>query len=286
MRDLRPRKCPISGETESVRIFRYTEAPAGEIGFRRPAGEPYLREIWQFTGSNHFVSRHAMKVATGYGGDYVDATYGGMDGMKAAFDRVVALPASESDNAGRLERIRAFAEARFPLPQLVRLLDVGAGLGVFPHAARRIGWDCTAIDPDQRAVEHIEERAFVTAVCADFITVGDIGRFDILTFNKVLEHFEDPVAMLYRAQHFLSPRGFVYIELPDGEMAAAEGAGREEFFIEHLHIFSFASTVMLADRAGFAAVQVERLREPSGKFSLRAFAIRSAAEGKRPKTGD
>ena len=269
VRELRPEKCPIGGGTESFRLFSYSAPPRGEVGFPRPAGEAYRREIWQFNGSRHMVSRHQMGVATSYSGDYVDATYGGVDGMRAAFDRVVGLPPEKSDNAGRVHRVREFAATHFTGRQPVKLLDVGAGLGVFPHAARKIGWDCTAIDPDKRAVDHLEREVGVNAICDDFMTVANLGRFDIVTFNKVLEHVNDPVAMLHHAHAFLAP----HIELPDGEMAAEEGQGREEFFIEHLHIFSFASTVMLANQAGFAPLAVERHREPSGKFTLRTFLV-------------
>ena len=82
--------------------------------------------------------------------------------------------------------------------------------------------------------------------------------------------------MLRRSQQFVAPGGFVYLELPDGEMAAEAGAGREEFFVEHLHVFSFVSIAMLADRAGFRPLAVERLQEPSTKFTLRAFLSRIA----------
>ena len=98
-----------------------------------------------------------------------------------------------------------------------------------------------------------------------------IEPVDAITFNKVLEHVEDPVAMLAAARPLLAAGGFVYVEVPDAEGAAAHGPGREEFFIEHHHVFSAASTAMMAARAGLATLAVERLREPSGKFTLRAF---------------
>ncbi|KIF66071.1 hypothetical protein HY68_37705, partial [Streptomyces sp. AcH 505] len=229
------------------------------------------REVWQFAGSNHYVSRHAMTVATGYSGDYVNATYGNDAGLRAAFQRVISLPPERSDNAGRIARVKSFATGHFEAGQEIRLLDIGAGLGVFPHAVKQAGWHCTAIDPDARAVGHMREHVGVEAVLGDFMTIDDLGAFDIVTFNKVLEHVEDPVAMLRRARQFVTPRGFVYLELPDGEMAALSGAGREEFFVEHLHVFSFVSMVMLAERAGFRPIAVERLQEPSTKFTLRAF---------------
>lgn len=191
--------------------------------------------------------------------------------MQRTFQRIVSLPPKKSDNAGRILRLRAFAEKYFQRAADISLLDVGAGLGVFPYVVKQAGWECTALDPDQRAAQHLSEHVGVKAVCGDFMATENLGRFDIVTLNKVLEHTPDPVAMLSRTKQFLKPGGFVYIELPDGEMAALHGAGREEFFIEHLHVFSFASIVMLANRAGFHPLIVERLQEPSTKFTLRAF---------------
>jgi SAM-dependent methyltransferase len=275
---LHPTACPISGETQAHLVFAYDAPPQGEIGFRRPAGEPYRREVWQFARSNHFVSRHTMTVASDYSGDYVNATYGDDAGLRAAFERVIVLPPARSDNAGRIARIRSFADAHFEAGKAVRLLDVGAGLGVFPYAVKQAGWRCTAIDPDARAVAHMRDHVGVEAVVGDFMEIEGLGQFDIVTFNKVLEHVEDPVAMLRRAQQFLAPGGLVYLELPDGEMAAQAGAGREEFFVEHLHVFSFISMAMLADRAGFRPIAIERLQEPSTKFTLRGFLAKTATD--------
>lgn len=271
MSTLRPDVCPVTGDTHARLVFSYDSPPQGEIGFRRPEGEPYRREVWQFTPSNHFVSRHAMSVATDYSGDYVNATYGDDAGLRKAFDRVVTLPPDRSDNVGRIARIQQFAIDHFGTDRKIRLLDVGAGLGVFPYAVKKAGWHCTAIDPDQRAVIHMRECVGVEAVRGDFMSIDGLDRFDIVTFNKVLEHIDDPIAMLRRAHQFLNPEGFVYLELPDGEVAAREGAGREEFFVEHVHVFSFVSIARLAERAGFTPIAVERLQEPSTKFTLRAF---------------
>jgi hypothetical protein len=60
------------------------------------------------------------------------------------------------------------------------------------------------------------------------------------------------------------------IELPD-VASAIDGPPREKFFIEHRHVFSATSIALLAGRAGFSVLAIERLREPSGKYTLRAF---------------
>ena len=63
----------------------------------------------------------------------------------------------------------------------------------------------------------------------------------------------------------------MYVELPDGEAAIVEGPEREEFLVEHLGVFSMASLSLLISQAGFQAQLIERVREPSTKYTLRAF---------------
>jgi hypothetical protein len=104
-----------------------------------------------------------------------------------------------------------------------------------------------------------------------------LGLHDLVTLNKVLEHVDDPTAMLARAAGSLLPGGFLYVEVPDGDAAAAAGPGREEFFVEHLHAFSPASLAMLARRAGLSPLRVDRLREPSGKYTLAAYCVPATA---------
>jgi SAM-dependent methyltransferase len=213
-----------------------------------------------------------MDMAGLYSGSYVDSTYG-PGGIPDAFDRVAALPPESSDNAGRVQALVAFAERRFGDIRTPTVLDVGAGTGVFPHAIKQAGWRCTAFDPDPRAVAHCRDRIGVDAVCGDFLTIDldELDRFDVVTFNRVLEHVDDPVAMLARSCHLVAEGGFVYVELPDGEAARREGPGREEFFIEHHHIFSPASVSLLASRAGFDVLALQVLQEPSTKYTIRAF---------------
>ena len=81
--------------------------------------------------------------------------------------------------------------------------------------------------------------------------------------------------MLQKCVLDLAPGGFLYIELPDGESAVSdkEGFEREEFFIEHFHIFSMASMELLNSRTGLQSQSLERIREPSKKYTLRSFII-------------
>lgn len=266
-------KCPCEGRYLQP-AFHYDAPPAGETAFDC-AGGRYERGYSRCGLCGHWFSDNAMDLSGLYGGSYVDNTYG--ERMRQTFDRIQALPPEQSDNADRVARVLDFARAHFPAGKVPRLLDVGSGLGVFPHRMTEAGWQCTALDPDERAARHSREVIGIEAITGDFmqLNTGTLGRFDVVTFNKVLEHVEDPVAMLARARSLLTPGGFVYFEVPDGEAAAIEGPGREEFFIEHHHVFSSVSAALLAVRAGFRAVLTQALREPSSKFTLRVFATPS-----------
>ena len=233
----------------------------------RAADSPYRRELLKCRTCGHVLSCHEMDLSGLYSKEYVDSHYGDIEGIRRNFERINGLPAHQSDNVGRIKRVLAFAGSS---DRRRSILDVGSGLCVFLHRMKQAGWDGTALDPDPRNCRHAEETVGVNAVCGDFMRVDGPGLHDAVSFNKVLEHVVDPVAMLARALRFVRPEGFVYLELPDAD-AWEEGPSREEFFIDHFHVFSLPSIALLGERSGFRVIQVERLREPSTKFTLRAF---------------
>jgi SAM-dependent methyltransferase len=264
--------CSCSGR-HLVAAFAYDGPPAGETRFDL-GGAVYARAYDRCTECGHWFARHALDIGKLYEQAYLDATYGGPAGMRERMEQILALPPESSDNAGRVTRFLPFASARFEgNTDGRRLLDVGAGIGVFPAAMKSAGWTVVAIEPDLRTAEHLRDAVGIEvhAMPIAALDPAKVGRFDAVTFNKVLEHVEDPVELLAAAQPLLADGGFVYAEVPDAEAAAAEGPGREEFFIEHHHVFSQSSLTQLGEQAGFSALSVERLREPSGKFTLRGF---------------
>jgi SAM-dependent methyltransferase len=276
MNDQKPLNCPLCGNQKIEIAFVYHEPPQGEVRFNFSGGV-YYREIYCCATCGHFLSVHAMDTSVLYEDEYVQSTYGGDGGIRSAFERIIALDPAKSDNHGRVQRILEFVRTHLTTPALEKriptVLDVGSGLCVFLYKMKAAGWDCTALDPDLRNVRHARQMVGVHAVDADFMLAKDLGRFDLIAFNKVLEHIQDPIAMLAKSRENLRDAGIVYVEVPDGECAVAEGPGREEFFIEHYHVFSLASLALLAHRAGFVPLLIERLREASTKYTIRAFLV-------------
>ena len=265
--------CPCNGCLLET-AFSYNAPPAGETPFDL-YGQAYQRRYERCRICGHWFGRHDLDMGSLYSGDYMDTVYGGRHGMHQKFKTVMSLPPEKSDNHQRVARVREFArncnvdELKGP-----RLLDVGAGIGVFPAAMKAAGWQVTALEADPRTVTHLRSVVGVEALHNDLNQLNNMAStpFGAITFNKVLEHVEDPVSMLIAAKTLFLREGFVYVEVPD-EAAAVEGPDREEFFIEHQHVFSPASLALMAENAGYQIIQIRRIREPSDKYTLYGFLI-------------
>lgn len=263
----------LCGSASLKEVHVYHEAPKGEILFGFNQKIEYLRKIVACSVCGHYLSLHDMDDSSLYSEEYVNANYKDASGIKKTFDKINALDPSKSDNIGRVKRILHFAGKHFEQNIKPSIMDIGSGLCVFLYRMKKAGWAGTAVDPDARAIEHAVKEVGVKGVCGDFMKLNDLEPAEVISFNKVLEHVKEPIEMLAASKRYLKPNGFVYIELPDGEKAKddPDGYGREEFFIDHHHIFSFTSLSVLASKAGFTVKTLERLQEPSTKYTLRAF---------------
>jgi len=257
--------CDLCGFDNWHFLARFDEKPSGETDF---GFSPYRRELWRCGGCGHIVNSHKFDMTTIYEGAYWDSTYA--SSIKATFDKIMNLPPEKSDNRQRVKAINEFWTSQ-GRNDFGSLLDIGSGLAVFPAAMQVAGWDVTALDPDARASQFASDVAGVKGLSVDFMTLSNDLQYDLISLNKVLEHVPFMVEMLARTKMFLKPDGFVYIELPDGEGAIEESALREEFFVEHYCAFSMASIEAIIEKSGFEIVQIDRLIEPSSKYTLRAF---------------
>lgn len=263
----------ICGEADLELAWAYEAPPEGETRFAHISPDEYHREIYRCPRCGHFQSSHDMEDSHLYEEEYVDAKYGDRSGIQDAFDRIRNLDRDESDNKQRVQNLLAVAGPQIdPSDGTPHVLDVGSGIGVFPYEIAEHGWDCTALDPDPRAVEHIREVVGVEGIQGDFLEVSLPEKFDLVTLNKVVEHVREPVKMVAKARSAVREGGMVYIEVPDGSTAARAGTGRQEFFVDHHHIFSPASASILIREGGLSLERLERVQDPSQKFTLRVFA--------------
>ena len=107
-----------------------------------------------------------------------------------------------------------------------RVLDVGCNDGVLEILLARRGFDVTSVDSDATALEfarHLlanepeEVGARVRLIHGDLArTVLALDPFDTVVIGEVLEHLEDPEALLDRSLELVRPEGRVVITTPFG----------------------------------------------------------------------
>ena len=225
---------------------------------------------------DHWFAKHCLDLSSLYDAEYVRATYGTSKELKEKLDTIDALPLHKSDNKNRVLFVNEwFKKVTIEDRRTKSVLDVGGGLGVFLRGMLEAGWQGSSVELDPLLVEHLRNNVGIDVYDQDLRSLSPelVGRFDLITFNKVLEHVIDPVELLVSSLKFLKHDGVIYFEVPDN-LAAQEGQDREEFTIEHHHVFSMYSAVKMAENSGLLPQIIQRLREPSSKFTIRCIATK------------
>ena len=97
-----------------------------------------------------------------------------------------------------------------------RVLDLGSGGGFISSTLSDVGYEVAGIDPAESSVREAAEH-----VAADFMLVyGENlpfsdGSFDAVVCSEVLEHVEDPNAVIAEAARVLRPGGTLVFSLPN-----------------------------------------------------------------------
>lgn len=264
-------RCIVCGASELVSLVTVTSPPAGEKDYGIPAAS-YCRTISRCSSCSAYLNPTDLIPAGYYTGTYNEANYA--RDMLGPFLRIRELPPEQSDNKQRARRIVSHLSQQGLPPEATRVLDVGSGLCVFLAELAPLGYSCWCVDPDPRAVEHALEHAGVAGGHAGTLdTYQPAEGFDLVTFNKVLEHVPDPARLLRQAGALLRDGGTIYVEVPDGDLARRHGTAveRQEFFAEHLAVYNRSALLRLAAEAGMTSSEPVSLREPSGKCTIYAF---------------
>jgi SAM-dependent methyltransferase len=206
---------------------------------------------------------------------YYEVDFMGSD-IGEKYRRVMSMPAGQSDNAGRVARVTDFVRRWSGAPAQPRVMDIGAGTGVF--LSRLVdqtagAWQYLGVEPDPRAAAHLRQLEKFAVVEAMYLGQPELRGFNLVTLNKVLEHIEQPLPFLLQVVQSLVPDdGLLYVEVPDKLTTRLRSPQDNILGALHCHLYDPTSLGYLLRRAGLELLCVNRVAEPSGKLSVYAFA--------------
>ena len=140
-----------------------------------------------------------------------------------------------------------------------RLLDIGAGPGIFVSEAIRAGWDAIGIDPSAWAIRHARDAYGVVIQQGDIDQLSSLPAisFNVVTLFDVIEHVPNPDALLKAVTRLLRPGGFLVLTTPRFDSALARLMGRRWYciFPAHIQYFTRRSLQLAAQTAGLKIVE-------------------------------
>jgi SAM-dependent methyltransferase len=131
-----------------------------------------------------------------------------------------------------------------------RILDFGCGFGQFLEMCRLFGFEAVGVDRSQAR----RSGAGVSV----FEELEDVaGSFDAITMFEVLEHLDDPLAMLKKLKARLNAGGIMIVEVPDASGVTTIDS-RANYYkvhpLDHINAFTPETLVGIMGRAGFEPI--------------------------------
>jgi 2-polyprenyl-3-methyl-5-hydroxy-6-metoxy-1,4-benzoquinol methylase len=138
--------------------------------------------------------------------------------------------------------------------QPLRVLDFGCGWGQFLAAAALFGAEAYGVDRDADRLRGAARSGLRLAPSLDDLPAELVGRFDVVTLFQVLEHLEEPRAVLEAARRWLRPSGVLILETPD--CTGVTGFHSIEDYrdinpLAHINAFTPETLTNIAVRSGY-----------------------------------
>ncbi len=175
------------------------------------------------------------------------------------------------------------AQARIVLAKIAkfrrhgRMLDIGCGPGFFLDEAKRQDWEATGLDLSAWAKKYSKEKFNIDVFQGTLNeAVFPERSFDVVVMNDVIEHVEDPKALLIEIRRILKNNGLLCVSTPDIDSFLSRFLRARWWGINKYHLFYFSRKTI---ERFFEAVGFKRVRYFSYPrvFSLNYWAKRLKA---------
>ncbi|MEM6800740.1 MAG: class I SAM-dependent methyltransferase [Bacteroidota bacterium] len=136
-------------------------------------------------------------------------------------------------------------------PEIKKYLEVGAGHGLYLlEAVRIIGkrsiYDVVDISPTSIEMsKNLISREGINFYLKNIFDMDPSDQYDLITMGELIEHLEDPLAMLIKARDLLTESGLIYMTTPANAP-----------MIDHIYLFRNADEIRdLIRQAGLEIVE-------------------------------
>ncbi len=139
----------------------------------------------------------------------------------------------------------------------MRVLEVGCSAGYFLYALKRYVKECVGIEFNRDDAKFVAGELGITTYTEPLEETGlPLQHFDLIAVPHVLHLMEDPLRFLATISRYLTPAGYLWIELPNVEdalLSVYRNAGYRDFYFKEPYLFYYSVKTLsrLVDRAGF-----------------------------------
>jgi 2-polyprenyl-3-methyl-5-hydroxy-6-metoxy-1,4-benzoquinol methylase len=152
--------------------------------------------------------------------------------------------------------------ARIKNPKINRLLEIGCSIGYTLEAAKNRKIKHLGIDISEYAVNYCNNLG-LNASSASFDELKKTNnKFDLIFMQHVLEHFENPFAVLKDCHELLNENGIVLILVPNSKyIRAVKQNSKHRFYsksgvgLEHFVYFNYKNLSKTLEASGFKVIQ-------------------------------
>lgn len=151
--------------------------------------------------------------------------------------------------------------------EAARVLDFGAGTGVFAAKMRDRGWNVTCVEQDPDCVCTLHDRELRVFNSLDQVPADE--RFDGAIMVNVLEHIEDDIAVLRVIFDRLRPGARIFIWVPAFELLYSD----HDHELGHYRRYRRQTLARVLALAGFHVLRAE-YRDSLGWLAALAWRLR------------
>jgi len=177
---------------------------------------------------------------------YRDKKFRG-ESIEHAFKRIINAEKSENES-----RYLWFA-MNIEYTENKRVLDIGSGIGVWPHLLKRAEYDVECVEENEVSINFLYEQLGLSC----FNGLDSVsGQYDTVTLLHVLEHIEDPDSFLKKVRLLLKKGGHLFVEVPDSIEFSYLDQHHDEFNSCHVAFYNMGSLYRIIEACGFNVVDM------------------------------